>query len=90
LTTVAIARFLGTFAIVKQVQSLVLQGLAGRGEVTCRAGADLRDPQRKVAGVAQELRSAAEGVVLAGVPPVVSALGAGGDPVGSAQGAVQA
>ena len=55
-----------------------------------RAGADLRDPQREAAGVAQDLHAAAEGVVFAGVPPVMAALGAGGHPVGRDQRAVQA
>lgn len=54
------------------------------------AGADVGDPQREPGGVAQDLHVAAEGVVLAGVPPVVAGLGALGDPVGGHQGAVEA
>ena len=53
-------------------------------------GADLGDPRRKAGRVEDDLHVAAEGVVLAGVPQVVPAFGAGGDPVGGDEGAVQA
>ncbi len=64
--------------------------LAGSGQVVGRAGPDVGDPQRKAAGVGEDLHAAAEGVVLAGVPHVVTALGAGGHTVGGHQRAVQA
>jgi hypothetical protein len=47
------------------------------------------DPHRKAGRIGEHLQ-AAESVVLAGVPPVVTAFGPGGDPVGRHQGAVQA
>jgi hypothetical protein len=63
---------------------------AGGGQVVGRAGTDLGDPQRKAGRVKDDLHVPAEGGVLAGVSQVVPALGAGGDPVGRDEGAVQA
>src|SRR3954451_2622489 len=63
---------------------------AGGGQIVGRAGPHVGGPQRKAGRVRQDLHAAAESVVLAGVPHVVPGLGAGGDPIGGNQGAVQA
>src|SRR4051794_8682167 len=63
---------------------------AGGGQVVGRAGPHVGGPQGEAGRVGEHLHAAAEGVVLAGVPQVVAGFGAGGDPVGGNQGAVQA
>lgn len=55
-----------------------------------RAGLDGRGSHRETSVIGQNLHVAAEGLVLTGVPQVVAGLGAGCDPVGAHQSAVQA
>ena len=55
-----------------------------------RAGLRGRGPHREASAIGQDLRVAAEGLVLTRVSQVVAGLGAGCDPVGAHQGGVQA
>jgi hypothetical protein len=54
----------------------------GRRSVADRAGLYVGDPHGKAGLIGEHLQAAAESVVLAGVPQVVTAFGPGGDPVG--------